>query len=99
MRKTAKSPQDFADQEPSLSESLEIFDKKANTNKFWRVRVYGRFLIREWGRHGTKGQNKVEDHFHQWDAEDAARKLIASKRKKGYVAEAGVLEKFVREVD
>jgi len=94
-----KKFEDFADLEPDLSENLEIYDKKANTNKFWRIRVYGEYVVRHWGRNGTNGQKKVEKIWSDYGAREHAHVLIASKKKKGYGPEANVLEKFVREVD
>lgn len=94
-----KKFEDFEDLTPDLDESLEIFDRAKNHSKFWRVRTYGDYVVRHWGRNGTKGQTKVEKFWSGYQAQEHARKLIASKKKKGYVAEAGLLEKFVREVD
>lgn len=95
---TDRTPESFEDQEPSFEEKLEIFDPKVNANKFWHIRVFGCFVVRHWGRHGSKGQFKVEKGSSDYDAQRQAEKLADKKRDKGYEDEASVLERVAREV-
>lgn len=96
--KVNKKLEDFDGQEPSYAVDLDYYDKEENRNKFWRVRVFGRFVVRQWGRHGTKGQQMCEDHHYDFAAKAVARNLEMEKRNKGYRPEASVLDRFAREV-
>ena len=96
--KVSKTLADFEGQTPSFEARLEIFDKEANKNKFWRCAVYGEFVYRHWGRHGTTGQTLVERYYSDYAAKQAGRNLAHEKRNKGYQPEASVLDRFAREV-
>jgi predicted DNA-binding WGR domain protein len=102
MSKTNKKLEDFAELQPILKHELEIFDKEANHNKFWRCYVYNigadYFVARAWGRNGTKGQQMVESFYSKYSALDAAGKVYEEKYRKGYRPEASPLDKIVREV-
>lgn len=105
MSKTNKTLADFADQQPIYKVELEIFDTKANHNKFWRCYIFStpgvgmsHFVVRHWGRNGTKGQQMVESFYGKYEAQDSAERLTAEKRAKGYRAEASPLDKIIREV-
>lgn len=97
--KVRKDPSDFEDQKPDYEKRLEIFDRKSNTNKFWRIWVYGCFVVRHWGRHGTKGQWGVWWASSSYYATEVAVDLFISKNRKGYRPEASVLDRIVREID
>lgn len=104
MGKSNKTAADFADYTPVLKHELEVFDPKANHNKFWRCYVYNNvgggqcFVVRQWGRNGTKGQEMVEEHYSKYAALDSVDKLYREKLSKGYKPEASPLDKIVREV-
>lgn len=96
--KVNKKMSDFEGQEASYSVDLEYHDPNENHNKFWRIRVYDRFVVRHWGRHGTKGQQMCEDRGWDREARSAARDLANKKRSEGYKEEASVLDRFAREI-
>ncbi len=100
--KTSKTLADFEGQTPIHKAELEIFDTKANHNKFWRIYVYqmndGYFIARHWGRNGTKGQQMVESSYSRYSSLDYAERLQEEKTRKGYKPEASPLDKIVREV-
>jgi predicted DNA-binding WGR domain protein len=82
---TDKTVADFEDQEASYDERLEFYDTRKNHNKFWHVRVFGCFVVRQWGRHGSKGQSTIHLAYSEWDAREEADKLYWKKKDKGYV--------------
>jgi len=90
---------EFEGQVPSFQRKLEIFDKKSNANKFWRIYVYGDYMVRHWGRHDTKGQQSTHKFSGSWWAESEAQDAADKKIRKGYKKEAGVLERMVRSFD
>jgi len=47
LTKTSKKPSDFEDQEASYDERLEFYDTHKNHNKFWHVRVFGNYIVRQ----------------------------------------------------
>jgi len=99
LTKTDKKPSEFDGMEPDYEKRLEVFDRKTNTNKFWRVWVYGEFVVRHWGRHGTKGQKAVHSAWNEWGAKTAALFLVDQRIwNKNYKDEAGILDRFAREV-
>lgn len=98
LTKTNKKPSDFESETPDFEVKLELFDRASNHNKFWYIAVYGRFIVRQWGRHGTKGQSSVHHAWSNWDARSSADALISQKQEKGYKPEANVLDRFAREV-
>lgn len=99
LTKTAKKPEDFEGEEPTHEARLEMYDKRKNHNKFWRIRVYGRYIVREWGRHGSKGQSSVHSAWNAWGAQEAFYDLKRQKRNKGYVEDqTTVLDHMAREI-
>jgi predicted DNA-binding WGR domain protein len=86
--------------EPSYDERLDFFDKTQNKNKFWHIRVFGEFIVRNYGRHGTNGQTVVHQAYSTWDAKEEADKLYWKKKDKGYVKDTTtILDRLVREVE
>jgi predicted DNA-binding WGR domain protein len=98
LTKVNNSPADFEGLDPNYERRLEIFDRKKNHNKFWRIWVYGQYVVRHWGRHGTKGQHSVHRAWNEWGAKSAAQDLYYKKSDKGYRPEVGVLDRIVREI-
>ena len=93
----------FEGQEPDYEERLDFFDREANKNKFWRIQVYGKHIIRHWGRHGSKGQTTVHYSPHggtSWAAKEHAYLLYRQKINKGYIKdETTILDHMVREIN
>jgi predicted DNA-binding WGR domain protein len=104
MSKTNKMLADFAELQPIQKVTLEIFDPKANHNKFWRCYLYLEvasstyYVVRHWGRNGSKGQEMAESFYSNYSARDSYDKLVNEKERKGYKPEASPLDKIVREV-
>lgn len=100
LTKVSKSPSEFDGLEADYDERLDLFDRTANKNKFWHIRVYGQFVVRHWGRHGSKGQFAVHQAYSVWNAKEEADKLYWQKKDKGYVKDTTtVLDRMVREID
>lgn len=55
------------------------------SNKFWHLETNKKKFTTSWGRIGTVGQSNTKTFYTELACEKAAKKLIASKRKKGYV--------------
>ena len=55
------------------------------SNKFWEIEINGNSFQTHWGRIGTAGQSTVKTYYDSYSCQHEAQKLIASKRKKGYV--------------
>jgi len=99
LTKSSKSHSDFEGQEPSYHEKLELYDPSNNNNKFWHVWVYDQYVVRNYGRHGSKGQWTVHTAYSSWDAREEANKLYWKKTDKGYVADnITILDRLAREV-
>ena len=100
LTKVSKTHADFDGQEPSYHEKLELYDPSNNNNKFWHVYVYGDYVVRHYGRHGSlKGQTVVHQAYSDWDARAEADKLYWKKKDKGYVKdETTILDRLAREV-
>ncbi|MGX1930712.1 WGR domain-containing protein [Flagellimonas sp. 2504JD4-2] len=62
---------------------LEYHDQKSA--KFWEIQVDGACHVVTYGKIGTNGQSKTKDFESAEAALKEAEKLIASKKKKGYV--------------
>jgi len=62
--------------------------EEGNSSKFWRARVEGKTLYVNYGKIGSNGQTQVKDLADPAAAKKEYDKLVAEKRKKGYV-EAG----------
>jgi len=58
---------------------------EGSSNKFWQVQQQGASLLLQWGRIGTNGQSQTKDFAGDAKAKSEADKLIAEKKKKGYV--------------
>ena len=65
------------------SAALVLQDSKSN--KFWNLETNGKQFITSWGRIGTAGQSITRYFYSKERCESEAKKLIASKIKKGYV--------------
>lgn len=99
LTKVNKTPEDFDGQEPSYEARLEIYDRRKNHNKFWQIQVFGNFIVRRWGRHGTKGQSAVHSAWNSWGAEGAAQDLVMGKRSSGYTKDTTTaLDHMAREI-
>jgi uncharacterized protein YfeS len=59
-------------------------DKSWQSDKFWRVEYAGNAYAVNYGKTGTAGQYKLKEFDSPEDCEKEAKKLIASKTKKGY---------------
>ena len=80
-----------------ISASLVFQDKKSN--KFWNLEVKGKTFTTSYGRIGTIGQSNTKSFWSDQQCERAAKKIIASKVKKGYVeaiTEELIAELFIR---
>lgn len=62
---------------------LEFED--GSSSKFWRARVEGKTLYVNYGKIGSNGQTQVKDLADPAAAKKEYDKLVAEKRKKGYV--------------
>jgi len=97
LTKTNKSPSDFDGEEPDFDERLDFYG--GSSNKFWHVRVYGRYVVRQWGRQGSKGQSSIHSAYSTWDARELASKLYWQKKDKGYVKDqTTVLDHIARKI-
>lgn len=96
-RITGMTLADFDGQTASFTKTYEIFDPKKNANKFWRIYVFGAYVVRHHGRHGSKGLFTVHKAYANWQAEGNAAELAQKKYSKGYRPEASVLDRFARE--
>jgi len=100
LTKLDADPGEFDGQEPVLEKKLDFFDRASNKNKFWHIRVYGKCIVRHWGRHGSKGQKAVHVAWCNSSAIDQAWTLYYEKKGKGYVKdETTILDRVVREVN
>jgi predicted DNA-binding WGR domain protein len=68
---------------------LRRIDPAQNMNRFYCMVVQrdlfgGASLVREWGRHGSAGQLRVDHHPDEAHAVDALMDMLSAKRKRGY---------------
>lgn len=68
---------------------IERVDPEANMYRFYRMRLMpdlfgGVSLLREWGRIGTRGRQRVELFEDAGSAADAMIALCRTKQKRGY---------------
>ncbi len=63
--------------------------EEGTSSKFWRARVEGKTLYVNYGKIGSNGQTQVKDFGSPDLAEKEYGKLVAEKRKKGYVDHGG----------
>lgn len=59
--------------------------EEGSSSKFWRARVEGKTLYVNYGKIGSNGQTQVKDLADPAAAKKEYDKLVAEKRKKGYV--------------
>jgi len=98
LNKSDKDPSEFDSLTPELEIKLEFYDRRKNHNKFWHIRVYDRYIVRHWGRHGSKGQKSVHSTWTASSSRAVAEDLAYEKKGKGYVKdETTVLDRMVRE--
>jgi predicted DNA-binding WGR domain protein len=68
---------------------LRRVDADTNVHRFYALMVerdlFGRVvLVRRWGRIGTRGRERSEEHRSETEAAAAMEKLAAAKRQRGY---------------
>jgi predicted DNA-binding WGR domain protein len=63
--------------------------EEGTSSKFWRARVEGKTLYVNYGKIGSNGQTQVKDLADAAAAKREYDKLVAEKRKKGYVEAGG----------
>ena len=68
--------------EKSVMQAFRFRDEKSD--KFWRIEYAGTDLAVNYGRRGTAGKYQVKEFDSPELCEKEAKKLIASKQKKGY---------------
>lgn len=66
---------------------LTYDDDAANAHKFYDVYVADKELTFRWGRVGTNGQYKTENHYSVVQAENVARHQVSAKVNSGYRVE------------
>jgi predicted DNA-binding WGR domain protein/Flp pilus assembly protein TadD len=71
------------EEETRMKTCLEYKDEKSN--KFWEIEVNNNSHTVRYGKIGTDGTSKTKEFDSNEDAMKDAEKLIASKKKKGYV--------------
>jgi predicted DNA-binding WGR domain protein len=77
-----------------IAVDLKRIDPSVNMRRFYRMSVQpdlfgGACLVREWGRIGFRGRILMEQHDDEGRAVNALMKLVATKERRGYRAEAG----------
>jgi len=65
--------------------TVHLAFEEGTSSKFWRARVEGKALYVNWGKIGTNGQTQVKELADPAAAKKEYDKLVAEKRKKGYV--------------
>lgn len=63
--------------------------EEGTSSKFWRARVEGKTLYVNYGKIGSNGQTQVKDFPSADGAEKEYGKLVAEKKKKGYLEAGG----------
>src|SRR5262245_60680398 len=63
--------------------------EEGTSSKFWRARVEGKTLYVNYGKSGSAGETQVKDFPDGGTANREYAKLVAEKRKKGYVDAGG----------
>src|SRR5262249_4691749 len=69
--------------------TVQLEVEEGTSSKFWRARVEGKTLYVNWGKIGTNGQTQVKELADPAVAKREYDKLVAEKRKKGYVDAGG----------
>ncbi len=85
-RHTTKLPANIVPSRPII---LHRIDPAKNMARFYALEVerdlFGRHvLVRRWGRIGTAGKIRLDEHRGEGEALDALQQLHAAKRCKGY---------------
>ena len=65
-----------------MGEEVYLEYRDVKSNKFWRISKSGSIIKTSWGKIGTNGSSQEKDYGTKVDSE--YKKLIASKKKKGY---------------
>ena len=89
-RHTTELPAGIA---PSRPVTLRRIERAKNMARFYTLEVeqdlFGRHvLVRRWGRIGTAGKIRLDEHTGEGEAWAALQKLQTAKRRKGYHAVA-----------
>ncbi len=87
-RHTTELPASVA---PSRHVTLRRIEPAKNMARFYALEVeqdlFGRHvLVRRWGRIGTAGKTRLDEHTGEGEAWAALQKLLAAKMRKGYQA-------------
>jgi len=69
--------------------TVDLEFEEGTSSKFWRARVEGKTLYVNYGKIGSTGQTQVKDFPDAGSAGREYAKLVAEKRKKGYVDAGG----------
>jgi predicted DNA-binding WGR domain protein len=65
-------------------------DARRNMARFYAVSIEPSLfgdcaLVRNWGRIGTKGRNRIDLYADRKDADDRLRHIVRIKRRRGYI--------------
>jgi predicted DNA-binding WGR domain protein len=68
---------------------LRRFEPEQNVARFYALMIerdlFGRIvLVRHWGRVGSRGRERLDEHASEGEAAEAMGKLAAAKRRRGY---------------
>ena len=68
---------------------LRRFEPEQNVARFYALMIerdlFGRIvLVRHWGRIGSRGRERLDEHASEGEAAEAMGKLAAAKRRRGY---------------
>jgi predicted DNA-binding WGR domain protein len=68
---------------------LRRFEPEQNVARFYALMIerdlFGRIvLVRQWGRIGSRGRERLDEHANEGEAAEAMIKLAAAKRRRGY---------------
>jgi predicted DNA-binding WGR domain protein len=68
---------------------LRRFEPEQNVARFYALMIerdlFGRIvLVRQWGRIGSRGRERLDEHANEIAAAEAMIKLAAAKRRRGY---------------
>jgi predicted DNA-binding WGR domain protein len=103
--KSTKTADEFKGREALFSDHLDFYDREENHNKFWFIDLYSPegsevvfYVVRRWGRNGTKGGSKVEEFSTLLEADTYAKGLAAKQRRDGYQPDPSLVAKIAREI-
>ena len=68
---------------------LRRIEPEQNVARFYALMIerdlFGRIvLVRHWGRIGSRGRERLEEHASEFEAAEAMGRLAADKRRRGY---------------